>query len=109
MDHLVADSDYEAMVAAAREHYVDDCENELGISVTSVVRNAILEGTPVAVSEVKRLSLGGDRADATGPVRLSPRPSRATLQSNIPRRRGFGVLLSSARVHSHIHFSLADT
>ncbi len=108
MDDLVADSDHEAMVAAAREHYVDDCENELGISVTPVVRNAILEGTPVAVSEVKRLSLGGDRADATGPVRLSPLPSRAPLQSNIPRRRGFArAAVFCARPFSH--FSLADT
>jgi hypothetical protein len=89
LDDLVADSDHEAMVAAAREHYVDHCENELGIPVTPKVRNAILEGTPVAVSEVIRLSVGEGRAEPSGSLGHSPPPSAKLLQSNIPRRRGF--------------------
>ncbi len=88
MDDGAADSDHEAMVIAAREHYVDDCENEHGIPVIPAVRSAILEGTPVAVSEVRRLSLTRDNSSAASPYHQSPMPLKSSPQSVIPSRRG---------------------
>lgn len=82
------DSDHEAMVVAAREHYVDDCENEHGIPVIPAVRSAILEGTPVAVSEVRRLSLNCDNAFLATLYHQSPMPLKPPPQSVIPSRRG---------------------
>ena len=73
----------EAMVAAAREHYVDECENDHGIPVSPVVRSAILEGTPVAVGDVRRLSESVSPAPAS---RRSPPPIIPPL--TIPSRRG---------------------
>ena len=88
-DHDATDSDQEAMVTAAREHYVDDCEKEHGIVVAPVVRSAILEGTPVAVSEVRRLSLGSrDQASLAAPRHKSPPRSKIATSTIIPRRRG---------------------
>ena len=89
LDQDAADSDHDAMVTAAREHYVDDCENEHGIVIAPVVRNAILEGNPVPVCEVRRLSLGSkDHAASAAPRRKSPPPLKTVNPAIIPRRRG---------------------
>ena len=88
MDDDVADSDHEAMVAAAREHYVDDCENEHGITVIPAVRSAILEGTPVAVSEIRRLSLNRDTSSPAVVRRQSLAPLKSSPSLVIPIQRG---------------------
>jgi hypothetical protein len=81
------------MVAAAREHYVDDCEKEHGIYVAPVVRNAILDGTPVAVSEVRRLSLEPrDQAFSAASRRKSPPLLKMATPNIIPRRRGYNLI-----------------
>jgi hypothetical protein len=87
-DDAVADEDHEAMVTAAREHYVDDCENEHGIPLIPAVRSAILDGTPVAVSDVRRLSLNQDSSPPAVLLRKAPSPSISSSNSFIPSRRG---------------------
>ncbi len=87
-DDAVADEDHEAMVTAAREHYVDDCENEHGIPVIPAVRSAILDGTPVAVSDVRRLSLNQDSSPPAVLLRKAPSPLISSSNSFIPSRRG---------------------
>ncbi len=84
----MADSDHEAMVTAAREHYVDDCVNEHGICIAPVVREAILVGTPVAVGEVRRLSLSNDLSSSAAPSRPSPPSLKFVTPTVIPKRRG---------------------
>ena len=87
-DDAVADEDHEAMVTAAREHYVDDCENEHGIPVIPAVRSAILDGTPVAVSDVRRLSLNQDSSPPAVLLRKAPSPLISSSNFFFPSRRG---------------------
>jgi hypothetical protein len=75
------------MISAAREHHVDDCEKEHGTALSPVIRNAILEGTPVAASDMRLLLDRGLDCSSQAAPPLSP-PPVAVLLANIPRRCG---------------------
>lgn len=109
MDDAAADSDHEAMVAAAREHYVDDCENEHGITVIPAVRSAILEGTPVAVSEIRRLSLNRDTSSPDVARRRSLAPLKSSPSPAIPMQRGSApAVFCFKRVYCHTFLQLHE-
>jgi hypothetical protein len=109
LDDAVADSDHDAMVAAAREHYVDDCESLHGITVIPAVRSAILEGTPVAVSEIRRLSLNRDTSSPAVARRQSLAPLKSSPSPVIPMQRGLvHAIFEFKMVHCHTFLQLHE-